>query len=90
MPIIKTRTTLGKVEHIVGSGTGILDFAVAEKDDYYTWNGTEDAEWTVKDVDYVENIEEDRFILYPEGDYFTCKIEADNEEFNEGTVVCQC
>lgn len=90
MPIIRTKTTLEKVEHVVGSGTGTLDFAIAGEDDYYTWNGIENADWTVEDVDYVENIEEDRFILYPEGEYFTCEIEADDEEFNEGTVFCHC
>lgn len=90
MPVITTRTVLEKVEHIVGSGAGVLDFAVVGEDHYYTWNGTEDANWTIEDVDYVENIEEDRFILHPEGEYFTCEIEANGGESNEGTVFCHC
>lgn len=89
MPRISQDITLDKVEHILGSGTGLLDFAV-ENEDYYTWEGLEDAEWTIDDIDYIENDEEDRYLIYPEGDYFICEIEADQEEANIGPVRCWC
>jgi len=82
--------TLDRVEHILASGTGVLDFAVADEDQYYTWDGTEVAEWTVEDVERAENVEEDRLIFYPDGDFFTCEITADREEGNEGPVHCYC
>lgn len=90
MPQISQQTRLDHVEHILGSGVGILDFAVEGDTEYYTWRGTEDAEWTVEDIDRVENGDEDRFIMYPEGEYFTCEIAADGEESNPGPVRCWC
>lgn len=90
MTRITQSTHLEEVEHILGSRTGTLDFAVEGENDYYTWDGNEDADWTVEDVDRVENLEEDRFILHPEGEYFTCEIDADAEEGNEGPVRCWC
>lgn len=89
MPTITERTKLEQVEHILASGSGVLDFAVAGEDNYYTWRGTEEADWRVDDVRCVENAEEDRLILYPEGD-FTCEINAENEENNAGPVRCFC
>jgi len=79
-----------KVEHILGSGTGILDFAIEGEDGYYTWSGTEEADWEIRDVETIENAEEDRFIIFPEGDYFKCDINAQCEEGNTGTVRCWC
>lgn len=90
MPRISQTTRLERVEHIIGSGTGVLDFAVEGESGYYTWEGDEDANWTIEDVDCVENIEEDRFILRPKGEYFTCEIDADAEERNYGPVRCWC
>lgn len=90
MPKITRTTRLERVEHIIGSGVGILDFAVEGEDGYYTWNGNEDADWTVEDVDRVENIEEDRLIMYPKSQYFTCEIGASAEEANSGPVRCWC
>ena len=90
MPRITQSMTLDSVEHILASGTGILDFAVAGEDQYYTWDGSEDAEWTVEDIGRAENTEEDRLVFYPEGDFFTCEITADGEEHNEGPVHCYC
>lgn len=90
MPTIAQRTQLERVEHILGSGTGTLDFVVAGESAYYTWHGTEDADWEVDDVSTVENVDEDRIIIYPEGDYFTCEIVADGEEHNTGPVRCWC
>ncbi|WP_302079979.1 hypothetical protein [Salinibaculum rarum] len=58
----------------------MLDFAVEGEDGCYTWE--------VEDVDHVENIEENRFIMYPEWEFFVCKIESASEEGNEGTVRC--
>ena len=86
MPCITQSITLDRVEHILASGTGTLDFAVAGEDEYYTWDGKEDAEWTVEDVGRAENTEEDRLIFYPTGEFFICEITADGEEFNEGPV----
>ncbi|MCO8242986.1 hypothetical protein [Haladaptatus sp. AB643] len=90
MTRISQTTRLEKVEHIVGSGSGLLDFAVKGENGYDTWEGNEDADWTVEDVDSVQNVEEDRYIMYPEGDYFICEIEADTEERNSGPVRCWC
>ena len=80
--------TLDRVEHILASGSGLLDFAVAGEDQYYTWDGTEDADWSVEDVARAENVEEDRILFYPTGDFFTCEITANGEEANEGPVRC--
>jgi hypothetical protein len=90
MPRIARPVKLERVEHILGSGSGTLDFAVDGEPDYLTWDGGEDAEWEITDVERIENAEEDRFILYPQGNYFTCKIEADSEEHNAGPVHCWC
>lgn len=70
MARISQTTRLERVQHIIGSGTGTLDFAVEGDESYNTWDGLEDADWQVEDVASVENIEEDRFIMYPEGDFF--------------------
>lgn len=67
MARITQSTRLSRVQHIVGSGTGVLDFAVDGEDDYYTWDGNEDADWEVEDVASIQNIDEDRYIMYPEG-----------------------
>ena len=81
-----TRTTrLERVEHILGSGSGVLDFAIEGEAAYRTWEGKEDADWNVEDVDSVENASEDRFLIYPEAEYFTCEIDADR-----GVVDCWC
>lgn len=90
MTRISQTTRLEQVQHIIGSGTGVLDFAVEGEENYYTWNGLEDADWQVEDVATVENIEEDRFIMYPEGDSFTCEIESNGEEGNIGPIHCWC
>lgn len=90
MPEVIEQMRLERVEHILTSGTGTLDFAVEGEESYYTWRGTEDSDWTVEDVDRVENVEEDRILLEPEGDYFTCEIMADGEEHNSGPVRCYC
>lgn len=79
---------LDNVEYIDASGNGILDFAVIDDDRYLTWCGNEDADWTVSDVAKVENIGEDRIRLHPDGKLFTCEIDADGEEFNDGPVRC--
>lgn len=90
MPTITESRTLREVEQILASGSGVLDFSVAGESEYYTWWGVEDADWTVEDVDRVENETEDRFIIYPEGQYFVCEIAADGEEHNKGPVHCYC
>lgn len=90
MPRITTSTRLEQVEFILGSGTGVIDFAVAGEDAYYTWDGVEDADWSVEDVKLVENDDEDRFVLYPEGEYFICEIDADEEGLNGDRVRCWC
>lgn len=90
MTQITRQTRLEQVEHIIGSGVGILDFAIEGEREYYTWRGTEDADWDIEDVDTLENDEEDRFIIYPEGEYFTCEIGAEAEEGNAGPVRCWC
>ncbi|GAB3415882.1 hypothetical protein GCM10027435_12600 [Haloparvum alkalitolerans] len=68
----------------------MLDFAVEGEDDYYTWDGNEDADWQIEDVDSVENIDEDRFIMHPDGEAFVCDIESEGEEGNTGPVRCWC
>lgn len=90
MARITQSTRLSRVQHIVGSGTGVLDFAVDGEDDYYTWDGNEDADWEVEDVASVQNIDEDRYIMYPEGEFFVCEIESQGEEKNTGPVHCWC
>lgn len=89
MGVITSDTRLDSVEHILVSGSGILDFAVSGRDDYVTWRGTEDANWTFEDVASVENVEEDRLIVYPEGEHFICEVPADGEEGNRGPVKCR-
>ena len=74
----------------MASSTGILDFAVEGENDYYTWRGAEKSDWEIEDVDRVENADEDRFVIYPKGDYFVCEIEADRDENNSGPVYCYC
>lgn len=88
MSTISQPRRLERVEHILGSGSGVLDFAVEGQNEYLTWWGSEDAEWLIEDIDRVENAEEDRLIFYPEGSYFVCEIEADGEEYNTGPVRC--
>lgn len=88
MPTIASSVTLEAVEHIEASGSGVLDFAVRGDDATYTWWGVEDADWSVEGVASVENIEEDRIIIYPSGDSFVCQITADGEEGNTGPVTC--
>ena len=90
MSTISQSTRLERVEHVLGSANGVLDFAVEGRNEYVTWWGVEDAEWTVEDVDRIENAEEGRFIIFPEGDYFVCEIEAEAEEHNTGPVRCWC
>lgn len=85
MARITQPTRLERVEHILGSGVGILDFAVENESGYYTWEGDEDAQWSIDDVESVENTDEDRFIVYPKGDYFVCKIEP-----KEGSASVRC
>lgn len=89
MPVIANDIVLERVEHILGSGTGTLDFAVAGESEYYTWYGIEDADWSTTGVERIENDDEDRFLIYPNGDYFRCEIEAENQEGNPGPVRCQ-
>lgn len=88
MPYIDSPRQLEKVEYIEASGTGVLDFAVADRDTPLTWSGVEDADWTVEDVASVENVDEDRFVLWPQGEYFTCDIQAEQDENNLGPVRC--
>jgi hypothetical protein len=68
----------------------LLDFAVDGEEDYYTWDGNEDADWEVEDVASIQNIDEDRYIMYPEGEFFVCEIESQGEEKNTGPVHCWC
>jgi hypothetical protein len=75
MPVVTEKIVLDRVEHILGSGTGTLDFAVEGENGYYTW--------------HVVNVDEDRFEIRPET-VFTCEIPADGEENNEGPVRCWC
>jgi len=88
MPAITEDTRLERVEHILCSGTGVIDFAVDGKQSYYTWRGREDADWTVKGAGSVENDDEDRLVVYPSGEYFVCDISADREEENSGPIRC--
>ena len=90
MSSISENTVLTEVEYILASGTGTLDFAIEGEEGYYTWRGSEEADWEVKDVESVQNVEEDRFMIYPEDDYFVCEIEAGSEENNLGPVRCYC
>lgn len=85
MPQITGDTRLEQVEHVLGSGTGILDLAVHGENDYYTWDGPEDVDWSIADVARVENSSEDRFIVYPEAEYFVCEIET-----SSGSIRCWC
>lgn len=85
MSRITQTTRLKRVEHILGSGSGVLDFAIEGEPAYRTWEGDEVADWTVDDVDSVENADEDRFLIYPVEEYFTCEIDA-----NRGVVHCWC
>jgi hypothetical protein len=85
MSHITQTTRLERVEHILGSGTGTLDFAVEGEEEYYTWEGNEDADWDVEDVESVENVDEDRFLIYPEEAYFICEIDAERD-----VVRCWC
>ena len=79
---------LERVEHILASGTGTLDFAIEGDSHYLTWEGAEDAKWTVDDVATVENTDEDRFILYPKGEFFTCEITSSGDGETQQTVYC--
>jgi hypothetical protein len=90
MTTITTDVRLDSVEHILANGSGTLDFAVAGEDGYTTWRGTEDADWNFDDVGGVENVDEDRFIVYPDGEYFVCDVNAAGEEQNPGPVECWC
>jgi hypothetical protein len=56
-----------RVQRIVGSGTEILNFAVDGKEDYYTWDGNEEADRKIEYVASVQNIVEYRFIIYSGG-----------------------
>lgn len=89
MPVITSDLVLDEVEYILSSGSGVLDFAVTGEAEYYTWWGTEDADWEVNGVGYVENDDEDRIAIYPAGEAFRCEISADGEEFNTGPVRCR-
>lgn len=88
MPVITSDRVLKDVEHILSSGSGVLDFAVSSEDEYYTWWGTEKSNWEISGVGHIENAEEDRMAIYPIGDAFYCEISADGEEFNTGPVKC--
>lgn len=85
---IDETTKLTAIEFILGSGAGTLDFAVEGDEEYYTWSGEEDSEWTIEDTDRVENDEEDRFILHPEDNFFTCIVDVTDE--GKDTVNCWC
>jgi hypothetical protein len=74
MSTITEDIVLEEVDHILVSGTGILDFSVSGDDSYYTWWGAEDSSWDVSDVERVENVEEDRIILYPEAEFSPAKL----------------
>jgi hypothetical protein len=89
MTIITDDMVLEQVEYILASGTGTLDFAVEGESGYYTWHGTEDADWTVTGAARVENDDEDRFLIHPNGEYFRCEIAADGAEYNGGPVRCR-
>jgi len=89
MERIAQDTKLTGVERIVGSGTGTIDFELGNGE-LYIWDGAEDADWSVKNIDYIENGAEDRIVMHPEGEHFVCEISADGEEYNEGPVRCWC
>ncbi|WP_232685683.1 hypothetical protein [Halobacterium zhouii] len=82
---ITQTTRLDRVEHILGSGTGTLDFAIEGQTAYHTWEGEEDDNWDVQGIDSIKNADEDRFLIYPEGEYFMCEIDVDR-----GVVRCRC
>jgi hypothetical protein len=87
MPRVSAETELKHVEYISASGRATLDFAVKDKDDYHTWEGDkEDSDWTVENIQRVENGSEDRFVIFPEEDYFTCRITYDDN----GEEVAHC
>ena len=88
MPTITEDTLLERVEYIEGSGRGTLDFAVDGEVQTHTWYGIEDAEWWVEGAARIENGGEDRFFIYPSGNFFTCDITADGEQGNQGPVHC--
>jgi hypothetical protein len=88
MPVITSDRVLENVEHILSSGSGVLDFAVSGEDEYYTWWGTEKSDWEISGVGHIENAEEDRIAIYPTGDTFYCELSASGEEFNTGPVRC--
>lgn len=89
MPVITDDVRLEHVEHILCSGTGVLDFAVDGEQSYYTWRGHENADWTIEGSGSIENDDEDRLVIYPAGEYFVCDISADREEGNSGPVRCR-
>ncbi|GAB7121189.1 hypothetical protein JCM9743_36600 [Natrinema sp. JCM 9743] len=82
---ITQTTRLDHVEHILGSGTGTLDFAIDGENTYHTLDGDEDVDWNVKDVQSIENADEDRFLIFPEKEYFICEIDIES-----GVVRCWC
>lgn len=88
MARIQTETRLERVEHVLGSGSGVLDFAIEGESGYYTWEADEATEWVVENVGSVENTDEDRFVIYPEDEYFTCLIEPDTGP--AGRARCWC
>lgn len=90
MTTIVTSTRLEAVEHVLVSGSGVLDFAVVDENEYRTWHGVESAEWSFEDVDRVENADEDRVLVYPAGEYFICEIRTSCERENRGPVRCWC
>lgn len=90
MPRISKTTKLERVEHIIGSGTGVLDFAVENENGYQTWECNEESDWEIQDVERVGNFEEGRFIFHPDGEFFTCEVESEGEEGNSGPVRCWC
>jgi hypothetical protein len=90
MTVVSQKTFLRGVKRILGSGNGTVEFAIRGEEDYYTWNGVEDADWDVEDFARVEHIEEDRFIMYPANEKYPCEIDASEEEFNHGPVRCYC
>lgn len=85
MTRITQTTRLERVEYILGSGIGTLDFAIEGEDAYYTWEGKEDADWDVEDIKSIENADEDRFLIFPEQKYFTCEIDVERD-----VVRCWC
>lgn len=90
MSRITQPTRLERVDYILGSGTGVLDFALQGESSYATWEGDEEVDWEIDDVSHVENAEEDRFIIYPRGEHFVCEIRIGTEEESTGSVRCWC